>query len=105
MYKFVAYIPQPNLETVKDALFAAGAGHFGKYDRCSWQVLGMGQFRPLTGANPAIGAVGVTELVPEWRVEMVVLAEHLPAVIQAYKDVHPYEVPAYDVYALVVFDE
>lgn len=101
MYKFIAYIPEPNLETVKTALFDAGAGRLGNYECCSWQVLGVGQFKPLTGANPAIGEIDKVEYVPEWRVEVIVPDECLSDVIEAYKIAHPYEVPAYDVYELV----
>lgn len=104
MYKFIAYIPQSDLEAVKEALFVAGAGQLGNYSHCSWQVLGMGQFKPLQGANPAIGEIDKVEYVPEWRVEMVVADDKLKAVIQAYKQAHPYEVPAYDVYQLVEID-
>ncbi|MEQ9565781.1 MAG: NGG1p interacting factor NIF3, partial [Pseudomonadales bacterium] len=54
-YKLVAYIPENHLETVKEALFAAGAGTQGAYDQCCWQVRGQGQFRPLEGSNPHLG--------------------------------------------------
>lgn len=101
MYKFIAYIPEPDLEQVKTALFDAGAGQLGNYSHCAWQVLGMGQFKPLTGANPAIGEIDKVEYVPEWRVEMIVPDECLQAVINAYHNAHPYEVPAYDVYELM----
>lgn len=105
MYKLIAYIPDDALETVKTAMFHAGAGKFGNYDNCCWQVLGVGQFRPLTGANPAIGQIGQVETVSEWRVEMIVPTDKLQAVIKAYKSAHPYEVPAYDVYELVVTED
>lgn len=62
MYKFIAYIPEPDLEQVKTALFDAGAGQLGNYSHCAWQVLGMGQFKPLTGANPAIGEIDKVEM-------------------------------------------
>ena len=65
MYKIVTYIPEPDLETVKTAMFEAGAGHFGLYERCSWQTLGVGQFCPLEGANPTIGKIGqVSQVLP-----------------------------------------
>lgn len=105
MYKFIAYIPENALETVKTAMFNAGAGNFGNYDNCCWQILGHGQFRPLTGANPAIGQIGQLATVAEWRVEMIVPKDKLLAIIQAYKSAHPYEVPAYDVYKLVIIEE
>ena len=48
MYKLAFYVPQENLEAVKQALFATGAGRIGDYDSCCWQVKGVGQFRPLS---------------------------------------------------------
>lgn len=104
MYKFIAYIPESALDTVKAALFDAGAGNFGNYDCCSWQALGIGQFRPLAGATPAIGQVGQIEAVNEWRLEVIVPKDKIMAVIHAYKAAHPYEVPAYDVYELVFLE-
>lgn len=101
MYKFIAYIPDGHLETVKDALFLAGAGTLGGYSHCSWQVLGVGQFKPLKGANPAIGKIDELTCVNEWRVETIVPNDKLPQVLHAYLSAHPYEVPAYDVYPLV----
>lgn len=100
-YKLIGYIPNDALEAVKSAIFAAGAGKLGNYDCCSWQTLGMGQFRPLDGANPAIGELGALEVLEEWRVETIVAAADLQAVVAAYKAAHPYETPAYEVYAMV----
>lgn len=101
LYKFIAYIPQPYLDQVKNALFEAGAGKLGNYSHCAWQVLGMGQFRPLKGANPAIGKIDQIQCVQEWRVETVVPADRLHDVIHAYKITHPYEMPAFDVYEII----
>lgn len=101
MYKFIAYIPESHVETVKTALFEAGAGHFDGYSHCSWQVLGVGQFKPLKGSRPAIGEIDKVEYVAEWRVETIVPRHLIEAVVRAYKHAHPYEVPAYDVYELV----
>lgn len=101
MYKLITYIPESALETVKTALFNAGAGHYGSYDCCSWQTLGQGQFRPLQGAQPHIGQIDTIETVAEWRVEVIVPADKLKQVIRAYHHAHPYEVPAYDVYQMV----
>ena len=101
LYKFITYIPDGHLQVVKEALFDAGAGRYENYDCCSWQVLGVGQFRPLSGANPAIGQLGQIEQVDEWRVEMIVEKQHIRAVLDAYRSAHPYEVPAYDLFAMV----
>lgn len=100
-YKVITYIPETHLESVKNAMFHAGAGHFGHYSHCSWQTLGTGQFRPLEGANPTIGQVGETTKVAEWKVEMIVPENRLYEVVAAYKEAHPYETPAYEVYQTV----
>ncbi len=100
MYKIAFFVPVGHEEAVKEAMFAAGAGRIGNYDRCSWQVLGVGQFRPLEGANPFIGSVNAVEQVAEYRVEMVCEAAVIDAVVAALKAAHPYETPAYEVYRL-----
>ncbi len=72
MYKLCSFLPASHLQPVKEALFAAGAGRIGHDDQCCWQVEGIGQFRPLPGSQPFIGAQGQVEQVAEWKVEMVV---------------------------------
>ncbi len=101
MYKLGFYVPESHRETVKEALFAAGAGRIGQYDRCCWQVLGQGQFRPLPGSAPALGQLGRVEQVAEWRVEMVCDVPVLHEVLAALRRSHPYEEPAFDVVALI----
>ena len=97
MYKLTVFVPNNALEQVKSALFAAGAGTIGNYEHCCWQVQGTGQFKPLADSNPHIGAHDRLEKVDEWRVEMVVATAHIAKVIEALKQAHPYETPAYDV--------
>lgn len=101
MYKLTVFIPDDALETVKSALFAAGAGKIGNYSDCCWQVKGTGQFKPLAGSQPHIGAQDKIEQVEEWRVEMVVSDIYIHTVIKALKDAHPYETPAYDVIKVI----
>ncbi len=96
MHKLTVYIPESHLESVKDALFAAGAGQYKNYDRCCWQGLGEGQFRPLAGSNPFLGDQGAEEHFFEYRVEMICRDEALSSVTAALKKSHPYEEPAYD---------
>lgn len=103
MFKLCFYVPENHLESVKDAVFDAGAGAVGEYDRCSWEVLGSGQFRPSINANPFIGSAGTLEKVPEYRVETVVAEQYLTAVLEALKATHPYEEPAFDVIKLEAF--
>lgn len=103
MYKLTVFIPDEALELVKSALFDAGAGTIGDYEQCCWQVQGVGQFMPLAGSNPHVGAHDRLETVDEWRVEMVVDEKAIEAVIDALKKTHPYETPAYDVIKVLAF--
>jgi len=100
MYKLAFFVPESHLEVVKNAVFSTGAGKIGDYDRCCWQVKGQGQFRALQGSNPFIGQQGVIESVEEYRVELVCEDAVIQAAVTAMKQAHPYEEPAYDVFAL-----
>ena len=100
MYKLSVFIPENNLEQVKQAMFDAGAGRIGDYDCCCWQVKGQGQFRPLDGSTPYIGKQGNIEVVEEYKVELVCGDDLVKDVIAAMKQAHPYEEPAYDVWRL-----
>ena len=94
-YTLTFYVPETHVEQVKEAVFAAGAGRQGDYQRCCWQVLGQGQFQPLPGANPFVGEQGKLEQLPEWRVEMLVPHAVSAEVVQALRAAHPYEEPAF----------
>ncbi|MFZ3023603.1 NGG1p interacting factor NIF3 [Pseudomonas sp.] len=100
MYKLCFYVPDGHVEAVKQAVFAAGGGRVGAYDSCAWQVLGQGQFRPLTGSQPFLGSQGALESVAEWKVEMVVADELIHAAVKALRQSHPYETPAFEVWRL-----
>lgn len=101
MYKICVYVPEKYVEKVKQALFDAGAGRIGNYDRCCWQTEGIGQFRPLQNSSPAIGSLNEVERVREVKIELVCVDELVKQAIQAMKDSHPYEEPAFDVLQLV----
>lgn len=103
MYKLTVFIPDEAVDKVKSALFAAGAGQIGNYSHCCWQVQGTGQFKPLAGSQPHIGSQNELEQVSEWRVEMVVASDKIHGVIEALKQAHPYETPAFDVIKMVDF--
>jgi hypothetical protein len=103
MYKLCFYVPQSHLESVKAALFSVGAGKIGDYDHCCWQVLGQGQFRPLSGSQPYLGQQGKVEVVDEYRVEMVCAEALIQQAVETLKQAHPYEEPAYDVMQVTTF--
>ena len=99
--KWVVYVPRENAEAVQEAVFEAGAGQIGDYSHCSWSVAGIGQFLPHEGASPAVGSVGSVEQVAEDRFEVVAPARARSAVLAAMRAAHPYEEPAFDIFALV----
>ena len=99
-YLVGVYIPTHAINTVKAALFAAGAGQYQHYDQCCWQTLGQGQFRPLENSTSAIGVKNTVEAVEEIKLELVCSENQLEKVIAALKQSHPYEIPAYHIIKL-----
>jgi hypothetical protein len=95
MIQIVVFIPATHKEALKQKMFEAGAGLLGNYDSCCFEHPGIGQFRPLKGSEAFIGEVGKLELVEEVKVEMMCEERYLSAAIQAMKETHPYETPAY----------
>ncbi|AQQ68389.1 NGG1p interacting factor NIF3 [Microbulbifer agarilyticus] len=100
MFKLCIYVPETHLEPLKEAIFDAGAGRIGDYDRCCWQVLGTGQFRPLDDSQPFIGKRGQVEQVTEYRVETVCADDVVDEVLAAMRRAHPYEEVAFDLWRL-----
>lgn len=105
MYQLTFYVPASHLETVKDAVFAAGAGHYGNYDRCAWQTLGEGQFRPLADSDPYLGEIDLVERIAEYKVEMIVDASYIKQVLAALLATHPYQQPAYGFSKILTVEE
>ena len=98
--KLVVFVPASSLDAVRNALFAAGAGRIGGYERCSWYAAGTGTFLGGEGTQPAIGEAGREERVAEYRVETLVPDDRVDAVVAALVALHPYEEVAYDLYPL-----
>jgi hypothetical protein len=99
--KLVVFVPPESLDAVRDALFAAGAGRIGGYERCSWYTEGTGTFFGGPATDPTIGEQGREERVPELRLETVYPAEREDDVVRALRAAHPYEEPAFDLYAVL----
>ena len=98
--KLYCFIPVGHLESVRHAMFAAGAGYIGDYSECSYSVEGMGTFKAGEGAQPFVGEVGRPHEEKEARLE-VILPSHLSRqVIAAMIAAHPYEEVAYDLVGL-----
>ena len=83
-HKLVWFVPEEALDRTRDAVFGAGAGRIGDYERCSWYTRGEGTFLGREGTD-----------------ETVVPAERARAVVDALVAAHPYEEVAFDLYPLV----
>ena len=99
--KLVVFVPAEALDGVRDALFEAGAGRIGDYERCSWYTEGTGTFFGGEATDPTIGERGREERVPELRLETVFPEERHGEIVAALRRAHPYEEPAFDVYPLL----
>jgi dinuclear metal center YbgI/SA1388 family protein len=98
--KLVTFVPDEHLETVKQALFAAGCGTIGNYDECSFTTPGTGTFRANEQATPFVGEKGTQHREAETRIETIFPAHAQHDVIKALTETHPYEEVAYDIYSL-----
>jgi hypothetical protein len=99
--KLVVFVPREALDPVREALFAAGAGRIGDYERCSWYAEGTGTFLGGDGTSPSVGSPGREQRVAELRLETVFPADRQNEVVAALRAAHPYEEPAFDVYELL----
>jgi len=99
-YKLVWFVPREALDVTREAVFAAGAGVIGEYTHCSFYTEGTGTFLGGPGTVPSVGRAGREERVAELRVETIVPAERVDAVVAALRDAHPYEEVAFDLYPL-----
>jgi len=102
--KWVVFVPHEHADAVAAAMHAAGAGVMGEYDSTLFTSTGTGSFRPLEGANPAIGQVGKVEQVLETRLEMIADRRIREDVRSAVLAAHPYEEVAYDVLEMAARD-
>ncbi|NLX67546.1 MAG: Nif3-like dinuclear metal center hexameric protein, partial [Bacteroidales bacterium] len=100
LLKFVTTVPLQYAESVRNALFNAGAGHIGNYDSCSYNLSGEGTFRAKEGANPHIGEIDRLHFEPEVRIETVIPVMKREEVLRALLAVHPYEEPVFDLYPI-----
>ncbi len=99
-YKLITFVPEPDVERVAEALFAAGAGRIGNYERCSFRSSGTGTFLGDESTSPAIGSKRVFETAAEVRVETACPIARVMDVLAALRTAHPYEEPAFDLVQL-----
>ena len=98
--KLHVFSPLAHFEKVRTAMFEAGAGHIGNYSDCSFNTAGSGSFKALSGSDPFVGEQGKLHEEEEIRIETIVAAYRVSAVVKAMIKAHPYEEVAYDIYPL-----
>ncbi len=98
--KVVVFVPPAEVDRVAEAMFAAGAGRIGAYEKCSFRLRGWGTFFGTEDSDPTIGRRGRLEHVEEVRLEAIVDAHTVAGVLAAARRAHSYEEPAIDVYPL-----
>lgn len=104
LLKIEFYVPEEQLQRVKQVMFDAGAGKVGGYDSCVGEIPGQGQYKPGKFSNPFKGEQGSLETLSEYKVEMVCAEMYMVEVVKAMKDSHPYEEVAYSVIRTEVFE-
>jgi len=100
LVKLVTFVPEDHLDKVRDAIFNAGAGVIGNYDRCGFAVTGTGSFKAGEDTNPFAGEKGKLHFEKEVRFETILFSHLKEKVIKALLDTHPYEEVAYDIYLI-----
>lgn len=105
LVKLITFVPHDHIEKVRDALFAAGAGHIGNYSECSFVAEGRGSFTAGEQTDPFVGVKGERHIEPESRLEVILPVYRQRAVVQALKENHPYEEVAYDLVPLANISE
>jgi dinuclear metal center YbgI/SA1388 family protein len=98
--KLVVFVPFEYQEALEKSLFEAGAGEMGNYGDCSFVSEGTGSFKPLEGADPHTGSIGIRTIQKEAKVEVIFPIWKQSAILNAMKNAHPYEEVAFELYTL-----
>lgn len=95
--KITVYIPKTHSENLYTALLNSGLNTQGNYTGCAFLSPGEGRFKPLSGANPFLGAPGKCEKADEIKLEFTVPPTALLQAVALVKDNHPYEEPVIEI--------
>jgi len=95
--KLFTFVPVDHIESVRKAIFDAGAGYIGNYSECSFSIEGVGTFNGNENTDPFVGERGKRHYEKELKLE-IIFPSHIQApVLRALKMAHPYEEVAFDV--------
>lgn len=85
--KLTTFVPVKNADSVRQALFEAGAGSIGNYDECSFNVLGKGSFKGNEASSPVIGEKGQTHFEEEIQIGLTYPAHRESAILKNFSAV------------------
>ena len=100
IYKLTTYVPHAFAKALQESLFAAGAGHIGNYDQCSFSTEGEGTFRAGAGTNPFVGKRDKQHQEQETQLHITFNKHLKKKVVETLVKNHPYEEVAYELVAL-----
>jgi hypothetical protein len=73
VYRVTTFVPPDRVDALLEGIVRQVPLTYGLYDRAAWwSAVGVEQFRPLPGANPAFGEIGRVERVPTVRIEFAI---------------------------------
>ncbi len=98
--KLTTYVPNKNLDEVRQALFNAGAGNIGNYEECSFSTEGYGTFKGTENSNPVIGTKGILQTEAESQLNVTFESRLQGKLLEALFNSHPYEEVAYEITSL-----
>ncbi len=98
--KLTTYVPKSDADTLKSALFTAGAGNIGNYSSCSFSCKGTGSFKPEVLAKPVLGEIGKLQIEEELQIHVTFQKHFEPKILKALFKNHPYEEVAYEINTL-----
>ena len=93
--KLTTFVPIENAEKLRNALFNAGAGNIGNYDRCSFNIDGEGTYRGNQNPNPAIGKKGENHTENETQISVIYESKNEATILASLQKNHPYEEISY----------
>jgi len=98
--KLVTFCPIAQVDVVRNALFASGAGEIGNYSECSYNTDGFGTFKAGENTNAFVGEKGSRHKETETRIEVIYPKNIERQLVLALHEAHPYEEAAFDLYEL-----
>ncbi len=98
--QLVVYCPYKSANSLKEALFDAGAGAIGDYTRCSFSSSGKGTFKAGKNTSPYVGKKEELHTEEEEKIEVVYPKYKEKDIVNAMYLNHPYEEIAFQIYLI-----